>query len=97
MHRLKCQQVGDNMVYQWYLYNPTTYLFEICTDYNDSVIICGEEYTPVNGSFTIPIDIMADIPMTLCQMHCELNDIRQDLRDVYGHIMTLKGWLGNDV
>lgn len=92
MHRLKVSQVGDNMVYQWYIYDQNTNSFEIDTTYNEPVIICGVEYTPVNGSFSIPIDIMNDIPMTLCQMHCELNDIRTDLRNAYKHIMDLKGW-----
>lgn len=94
MYRLKVRQCDDFMIYQWHKYNPETNELEICHDYNESVIINSVEYFPIDGRFSIPIDIMEDIPMTLCKMHCELNDMRQDIRTIYGILIKMKGWDG---
>lgn len=94
MHRLKCKKQGDSMVYQWHKYNTETYQLEEDMEYNEPIVLYGKEYTPVNGSFVIPLDIMQDIPTTIGEMNCELNDIRKDLRLLFKLVASEKGWLG---
>lgn len=47
---------------------------------------------PVNGAVTIPIDVMEDIGGRLCEVHCELNNLRKDHLKLFSLVADLKGW-----